>query len=327
MVIKTMECVLFVTLALFCQGRDAAAYGAYSDLTYSSLSDQLSGYATTWKEWFDDDWGEYCSHWEYDEEYEEWYCAEDFYWEFYASVYAYVYAPSGGIAVGGYARGCCWWSRDATWYLNPSTPYANGTWTITGDHYEERDDYYWDGWFWWPLGTSYNYVKHTSSQVNVLPCGDERGDIIREYVTYNVDLRPACEYFTQTRRSTWFDYGEIAVTDEYSWALVKDALIASQASGYGLDAWRADIGYGSRIINSGYRNPHRNGSTPGAANNSRHMYGDAADLKNQSGTDDEYWTMYNAAWAAAADFVEPPSGPCAMVCTHADWRSHGGSYQ
>jgi hypothetical protein len=71
------------------------------------------------------------------------------------------------------------------------------------------------------------------------------------------------------------------------------------------------------------------------------MFGDAIDLRNETGTEDEWQRMVNSAGgvvinstsvnathtAAQADYVEPqvlPSGQsaCGLACTHADWRYH-----
>lgn len=154
-------------------------------------------------------------------------------------------------------------------------------------------------------------------------CGDERDQIIAEYFTYGVNFVPVCVNFTQTAHSVYFTFSELN-TGDYTWALVRQPLTISQSSGYGLDDWRANYG-SSRIVNSAYRNPARNYAVGGAAN-SRHMFGDAVDLRNQSGGVPEWNAMVSAANSAKADFVEPQNGPCGLACTHADWRSHSGGY-
>ena len=77
------------------------------------------------------------------------------------------------------------------------------------------------------------------------------------------------------------------------------------------------------LTNSVYRSPLKNHDTTGAAPTSRHMHGDAADLKNVSKMMPEWQAMCDAASAAQADFLEPTSGPCKLLCAHADWRFHG----
>jgi hypothetical protein len=118
---------------------------------------------------------------------------------------------------------------------------------------------------------------------------------------------------------------------EFSWALVKNPLVAPTSRGYGLDDWRQLYG-SSRIINSGFRDPVQNSQAGGVAG-SRHQFGDAVDLRNQAGTMDEWQAMVDAAGSsldntgAKADFVEPQSGPCQLACVHSDWRYHDrGNY-
>ena len=171
-------------------------------------------------------------------------------------------------------------------------------------------------------------VMGGSQPVTVKSCGDVRDTIIGEYMTYNISYIPVCTDFTQTAHANYFTFAEINVTGDYSWALIRQPLIAAQTSGYGLDAWRANYG-GPRIINSGYRNPKHNALVGGAAQ-SRHVFGDAADFRNQSfggqNQNAEWQAMVNAANSAAADYVELSTGPCGYACTHADWRNHAGSY-
>jgi hypothetical protein len=169
-------------------------------------------------------------------------------------------------------------------------------------------------------------LYYVAAGQNVRSCADERTNIIQEYTQYSFGFIPTCPDFTQTRRSGDFQFSELNSGD-YSWALVRDPFIAASSSGYGLDRWRDEYG-GSRIMNSAYRNPVRNANVGGAFNPpSRHMFGDAGDLRNQSFTEAEWTNMSNAASRANADFIEPRTGPCGLACVHADWRSHSGGYQ
>src|SRR6266850_619579 len=148
---------------------------------------------------------------------------------------------------------------------------------------------------------------------------------MNEYSAYGVALSPSCYDFTQTRHSAYFQLSELNSGD-YTWALVRDPFVAAATSGYGLDKWREEDG-ASRIVNSAYRNPVRNFSLqPPGAVNSRHMFGDAADLRNETRTEDEWNLMDAAALRAQPDFVEPRDGPCGLGCVHADWRNHSGDY-
>ncbi|WP_374568250.1 D-Ala-D-Ala carboxypeptidase family metallohydrolase [Ideonella sp.] len=154
-------------------------------------------------------------------------------------------------------------------------------------------------------------------------CGDSRDALIQEYVTYGVSLRPTCSNFTSSRRTEYFAFSELE-TGDYSWALLRSPFVAAKSTGYGIDRWRYEYG-GPRYTNSVYRNPARNRRI-GGATQSRHMYGDAADLDNRSGSTSEWWNMYYAAGRAHADWREPTNGPCGYACHHADWRSHSGGY-
>lgn len=185
---------------------------------------------------------------------------------------------------------------------------------------------YYSGWISFSAG---GYGDGAASVAPPCPPNQERDALNYENVTYGIG-RPdgpfRCADYTQTRRSAYFSFAELNKSD-YSWALIKDALIAPDYSGFGMDLWREYIGLGPRTVNSGYRNPVRNANVNGRPN-SRHLYGDAADLNNNSyPSEDEYWTMVNAGWAAGADYVETPDLACGYQCAHADWRFHGGSYQ
>jgi hypothetical protein len=154
-------------------------------------------------------------------------------------------------------------------------------------------------------------------------CGDSRDSLIREYDTYGVSLNPTCSNFTNSKRTEYFAFSELE-TGDYSWALLRSPFVASKSTGYGIDRWRYEYG-GPRYTNSVYRNPARNRRV-GGASQSRHMYGDAADLRNVSGSSSEWLNMYYAAGRAHADWREPSNGPCGYACNHADWRSHSGGY-
>lgn len=177
--------------------------------------------------------------------------------------------------------------------------------------------------------------------VNVAACTGQT-PIIAEYTSYGVtDITtgqafvPMCAWFTQTAHSAYFTFSELTVYETVAWDLIKNPLTVSQTTNYGLDDWRNLLG-GPQIVNSGDRDPAHNASVKGASN-SRHMFGDAIDLRNQAGTYAEYVTKACYASAsysntyyslnctnssdAGAGFVEPWTGPCANGCVHADWRN------
>jgi hypothetical protein len=161
-------------------------------------------------------------------------------------------------------------------------------------------------------------------------CHDDRDYIIQEYHDYKTSATspfyPTCGNFTKTAHSQYFSFAELNSGD-YAWALVKRPMTVAASSGYGLDAWRVAYG-GPRIVNSAYRNPVHNNAVGGVPA-SRHLFGDAADLRNQSYASPcgatclaEWDRMVNTALAANRDYVEPSTGPCGYACVHADWRSH-----
>ncbi|HEX8197645.1 MAG TPA: D-Ala-D-Ala carboxypeptidase family metallohydrolase, partial [Pyrinomonadaceae bacterium] len=166
-------------------------------------------------------------------------------------------------------------------------------------------------------------TEYTSSGNCAPPCGDERDTIIREYRTHGVALKPACPDFTQTRGSERFPFS-VLNTGDYSWALIREPLTI-YFTDYGLAQWDFESVGLQMNVNSAYRNPSRN-SRVGGATASRHMYGDAADIKNETRSRDEYDRRAAAAQRANADYIEPWTGPCGNGCTHADWRSHTGGY-
>jgi hypothetical protein len=180
-----------------------------------------------------------------------------------------------------------------------------------------------------PLGEN-NYgpvgTPGSASATLTLLCGAQ--SIIDEYPAYSVGFTPVCSDFTQTRQSVYFSFAELN-TGDFTRALIADSLIAPASLNYGLDKFRVAFG-GSRIINSAYRNPARNAAV-GGATNSRHVYGDAADVRNVSGGQVEWDLMRDAMQAANAGWIEPLNGPCGLSCVHGDWRQHfvagGGYYQ
>jgi len=96
----------------------------------------------------------------------------------------------------------------------------------------------------------------------------------------------------QSRHSKYFTFADLN-TGDFGWALIRDPLTIDESSAYGLDRWRTEFG-GARTINSAYRNPKRNSSVGGAPK-SRHMHGDAADLRNVSLQKPEWDAMTAAA--------------------------------
>ena len=157
------------------------------------------------------------------------------------------------------------------------------------------------------------------------PCGDERDEIIKAYKDLGIGMELGCNDFTRARHTEHFAFSDLAGKGNYRWALLRDPLLAGKDRGYGLDLWRENFG-GARQINSAYRDPVHN-KKQGGAKRSRHMFGDAADVRNVTRSREEWERMWTAAQKAEADYIEPLSGPCKLNCLHADWRNHDGAYK
>jgi hypothetical protein len=151
-------------------------------------------------------------------------------------------------------------------------------------------------------------------------CGDQRDQIIAEYAALGGYLSPTCSSFTQTDHAAHFTFNELNVNNPYSWAIIRFPLTASASASYGLERWRANAGGVPRYVNSAYRPPQHNQNVGGVPN-SRHIFGDAVDLRNVPRTEAEYNLLKNAALDADAGYVEPLSGSCGYGCVHADWRN------
>jgi hypothetical protein len=188
-------------------------------------------------------------------------------------------------------------------------------------------------------GGTYSVIKATwlagmsQRSANIVRCGDARDLARYEYDSYGVrdssmappvKWRPFCEDFSQTRSSAYFAFAELNWGD-YSWALIRQPLIIGATAGYGLDKWRQNYGL-PMTVNSAYRNPAHNAATPGSAQNSRHMFGDAVDIRVPSQTVTEWQDIEDALEGAFPSFIEPQSGPCQLKCVHGDWRYVVGGY-
>ena len=128
--------------------------------------------------------------------------------------------------------------------------------------------------------------------------------MIQEYQTYNVmdtvsggqyvspktPFVPACSTFTQTSGSVDFPFDQLNTGDYPNWAILRSVLFAGldtmqQACWNQIGPAPAPVCNFTFTITSGYRNPADNASTPHSGHNSRHMFGDAADIatfKNQT---------------------------------------------
>jgi hypothetical protein len=161
-------------------------------------------------------------------------------------------------------------------------------------------------------------------------CGDERDELIDLYNDRNLNgtsFVPECEMFTTSARSPTYSFDDFRLGDRtylvrFMSALIRQPLVIEVAAGYGLEWWlleiRASGDLRQRTINSAYRDPERNRNVAGASR-SRHMFGDAIDLKNLSRTADEHDDLKLFAQRAGARTPEDLNGPCGYGCVHADW--------
>lgn len=113
-------------------------------------------------------------------------------------------------------------------------------------------------------------------------CGDQRGEIIKEYHDTSVAFTPTCDSFTQSVPGTsHYSFGQWN-SGSYSWALLETSVTSN--------TYCVVNNYGSTpSFSSGYRNPVHNLAVGGALN-SRHVHGDAVDLHTPASPDD---TAYN----------------------------------
>ena len=139
-------------------------------------------------------------------------------------------------------------------------------------------------------------------------CGDERDQIIQEYVDFGVNFVPTCGDFTQDASSAHFSFAELN-TGDYSWAIIRTSLLD------GLECTRSANGDVPLIINSGYRNPAKQNRVNPGAINSRHVHGDAADIASNAST----WQPLHDAGKSCSACVEP-EGLSGAGHVHVDWR-------
>jgi hypothetical protein len=148
---------------------------------------------------------------------------------------------------------------------------------------------------------------------------DERDTNISEYHTYGVGFIPFCSAFSTGGSSQHFSWEEWTVSGYHQpWAIAAPDMFTH------LEDTRSNYDRGALLITSAYRCPHKNASLPGAAQNSRHQYGDAVDLVplNQEWGYGEWELLSSAAQQAGATFIEPwGTGPGQTDDhVHADWR-------
>ncbi len=163
---------------------------------------------------------------------------------------------------------------------------------------------------------------HRPSAPSASPMGSER-DCVGSMVLYGVHLIPECWMFTDNNGSALFSFQTLN-QGHYNVALLTDAFLRPSSSGFSLDAWFSEAQKSepqiSFTINSAFRSPKKNANLKpiAGATNSRHLYGDAADV--DTGDVD---ARYDRLIQAARDlnmWTEPDNGPCKKACAHADLR-------
>ena len=147
-------------------------------------------------------------------------------------------------------------------------------------------------------------------------CGDDRTNIIEEYRAGQVAWTPSCGDFGTSGGSAHFSWSEL---NRYPGSGHPPFGIVKQVLWSGLESTRSNYNRGGLVIDSGYRCPHGNAAVGGAWQ-SRHMWGDAADMHSA----DHLWNraewdlMQSAARNAGASYIEPYEQDPTHL--HADWR-------
>jgi hypothetical protein len=169
------------------------------------------------------------------------------------------------------------------------------------------------------LGGTYDVARYTTP----LLCGDVRDQIVQEYYLYLVALTPTCSTFSNSIGPDPYTIWTLIPDETASykpWAIIQAYLPPN------LNLVQSQISQ-TLSISSGYRNPaaeyaaaQANGVKP--AHNSRHMYGDAVDIRasNNSG----YWSQLRTAGHTAKACVEP-SNISTYSHAHLDWRKYYGA--
>lgn len=146
-------------------------------------------------------------------------------------------------------------------------------------------------------------------------CGDLRNSVIDEYPRFGADLLPGCADFTRDTASAHFVFVEMNSGD-FRWAIVPFPFLSS------LEETRGRYGF-RMIVNSGYRNPGKQDRINPRAPHSRHLHGDAADIRVEDNDADSVladdWERLRQAAKTSGACVEPFafSGPSYV---HMDWR-------
>jgi T5SS/PEP-CTERM-associated repeat protein len=176
----------------------------------------------------------------------------------------------------------------------------------------------------------YNYNGNNVLLVAMEGCGDERSDLILEYISYAVPLTPRCDDFSRSATPPSFTFLDLIRDSDYNWALIKQPLVIDNGF-WGLEKLRSELldvlPNNFPFITSGFRNPANNSGVAGRPQ-SRHLFGDAVDFRNYTRSFDECELMVQAANNSQADYVEDCEDTRSQgYHLHADWRFHPGVFQ
>lgn len=133
-----------------------------------------------------------------------------------------------------------------------------------------------------------------------------------------VSWTPACDDFSSGGGTANFSWGALAnhsANQHFPRGIVRQVLWT------GLEGTRTEVGNEPLTIGSGYRCPVGNSQTsPPGGQNSRHMYGDAVDVKGTGEwTEERFDSLRAAAERAGAKFLMNWNS-YASHHLHADWR-------
>lgn len=281
---------LLLTLAQ----QPAEAYYGVTDLSYTGLDgegggDTLSGFAATYRQ----PWDTVSNRW-YD-----YGCECYIYFESSMGVVLNLYRPDGSH----FGQAGQFDMFDASFGFSGLPANPAGDWVMYSDHNVvgrtyDPGGYYCGGYL--PCELIESYWWSTNDQVRTRRCGDQRDDIIAQYPARQVPWTPQCEDFTNgvpvQSYYTWEDWR----SHEYpwEWAILRDYMVANNTC-----IIDNTSPYFPNTFSSGYRTPNKNAGTSGAAGNSRHMHGDAADIYEYS---QEGWDYLR--------YVAKDSGACGFAC-------------
>jgi hypothetical protein len=127
-------------------------------------------------------------------------------------------------------------------------------------------------------------------------CDDERDNMIDEYRQAQLVGQPECSDLHSSGGTTHFTWSELnggfsGGNPHNPWGWVEEAMKTA------LESTRTEYDRGGIQLSSGYRCPHGNATLPGAAPNSLHQFGLAADMQSaeHDWTEEEFDLLRSAA--------------------------------